>query len=55
MGGFGTQDIPLALDHWYNHLEEELPAPQVYVVFSENFYLEFSGNEEFIDWAYRAY
>jgi len=55
MGGFGTQDIPVALDHWYNHLEEELPAPQVYVVFSENFYLEFSGNEEFIDWAYRAY
>ena len=55
MGGFGTQDIPVALDHWYNHLEEELPAPQVYVVFSENFYLEFSGNEEFIDWAYRVY
>ena len=55
MGGFGTQDIPVALDHWYNHLEEELPDPQVYVVFSENFYLEFSGNEEFIDWAYRAY
>ncbi len=55
MGGFGTQDIPVALDHWYNHLEEELPDPQVYVVFSEDFYLEFSGNEEFIDWAYRAY
>jgi len=55
MGGFGTQDIPLALDHWYNHLKEELPDPQVYVVFSENFYLEFSGNEEFIDWASRAY
>lgn len=55
MGGFGTQDIPVALDHWYNHLEDELPDPQVYVVFSENFYLEFSGNEEFIDWASRAY
>ena len=55
MGGFGTQDIPIALNHWYKHLEEELPAPQVYVVFSENFYLEFSGNEEFIDWASRAY
>ncbi len=55
MGGFGTQDIPLALDHWYNHLKDELPDPQVYVVFSENFYLEFSGNEEFLDWASRAY
>ncbi len=55
MGGFGTQDIPLAVDHWFNHLKDEMPDPQVYVVFSENFYLEFSGNEEFIDWATRVY
>ncbi|MFQ6122206.1 MAG: transglutaminase-like domain-containing protein [Dehalococcoidales bacterium] len=55
MGGFGTQEISLALNHWFNHLKDELPDPQVYVVFSENLYLEFSSNEEFIDWARRVY
>jgi len=51
VGGFGSQDVPLALDHWLNHLEEEMLGAQVYAVFSENFYQEFSGNEEFINWA----
>jgi len=51
VGGFGSQDVPQALTHWLNHLEEEMVGAQVYVAFSENFYQEFSGNEEFIDWA----
>jgi len=51
VGGFGSQDIPLAVDHWLTHLEEEIPGAQVYFVFSESFYQEFSSNEEFIDWA----
>lgn len=51
VGGFGSQDVPLAVDHWLNHLEEEMLGAQIYVVFSESFYQEFSGNEEFIDWA----
>ena len=55
LGGFGSQDAPLALDHWLNHLKDEMPGAQVYVVFSENFYQEFSGNEEFIDWASKVY
>jgi len=50
VGGFGSQDVPQALTHWLNHLEEEMVGAQVYVAFSENFYQEFSGNEEFIDW-----
>ena len=50
VGGFGSQDIPLAVDHWLTHLEEEMPRAQIYVVLSENFYQEFSGNQEFIDW-----
>jgi hypothetical protein len=51
IGGFGTRYVPLALKHWLAHLEDEMPGAQVYVVFSEHFYQEFSGNREFIDWA----
>lgn len=55
VGGFGSQDVPLAVDHWLNHLEEEMLGAQIYVAFSENFYKEFSGNEEFIDWVSKVY
>ncbi len=55
IGGFGSLDVPLAVDHWLNHLEEEILGAQIYVVFSENFYKEFSGNEEFIDWVSKVY
>ncbi len=51
VGGFGSQAVPLAVAHWLNHLEKEMLDPQIYVVFSENFYQEFSSNQEFIDWA----
>ena len=51
IGGFGSQAVPLAVAHWLNHLEKEMLDPQIYVVFSENFYQEFSSNQEFIDWA----
>lgn len=51
LGGFGSQDFPLALQHWINHLEAVTPDAQVYVAFSEDFYQEFSSNEEFTDWA----
>ena len=51
IGGFGSQYLPLAIDHWLAHLEERVPDARVYVVYSENFYKEFSSNEEFIDWA----
>ena len=50
IGGFGSQEIPLAIEHWLNHLEEELSGAQIYIVFSENSYHELSGTEEFIDW-----
>ena len=51
IGGFGTQYFPVALNHWLTHLEERVPDAYVYIVYSENFYKEFSSNEEFIDWA----
>jgi hypothetical protein len=55
LGGFGTQEISQAVDHWLDHLKSEIPGAQIYFAFSENFYQEFSGNKEFIDWARRLY
>lgn len=51
IGGFGSQDVPLAVDHWLTHLEQEMPGAQIYIIFSENLYQEFPSNQEFIDWA----
>ena len=54
LGGFGCQDIPLAIDHWLSHLEtnfeQKMSGAQVYMAFSENFYREFSSTQEFVDW-----
>lgn len=55
IGGFGSQDVPLAVDHWLTHLEKEMLGVHVYVIFSENFYQEFSSNQEFIDWASKLF
>ena len=55
VGGFGSQDVPVALDHWLAHLAEEMPGAEIYVAFSENFYREFSGNAEFTDWLSKVY
>ena len=57
LGGFGCQDIPLAIAHWLNHLElyfeKGLANAQIYMVFSEDFYQEFSNTQEFVDWIYQ--
>jgi len=53
IGGIGTQEVTLAVDDWLTRLAEEIPGAQIYVVFSEDFYQEFTTTEEFIDWAYR--
>lgn len=54
VSGFGCQYVPLAIDHWLNHLEtnfeKEMPNARVYMAFSENFYQEFSSTKEFTDW-----
>ena len=55
VGGFGAQPIPEALDHWFNHLGDEMPDAQVYEIFSEDYYLSFTGNQQFIDWASSVY
>lgn len=55
IGGFGAQPIPEALDHWFNHLGDEMLGAQVYEIFSEDYYWSFTGNQQFIDWASSVY
>ncbi|MFC1951931.1 transglutaminase-like domain-containing protein [Chloroflexota bacterium] len=55
MSGFLSEDAPLAIENWLIHLEEKVPDAHIYVIFSENFYQEFSSNEEFINWMIRLY
>ena len=55
LGGYGSQDVSLAVDHWLTHLEIEMLGAQIYVVFSENFYREFAGDTEFKEWASRLF
>ncbi len=55
MSGFLSADIPLAIENWLIHLEEKVPDAHIYVIFSENFYQEFSSNEEFINWLSELY
>lgn len=55
LGGFGSQDVPLALQHWLDHLKDEMPDAEVYVAFSVDFYREFTGNQEFLDWMTTLY
>ncbi len=52
IGGIGSQLVSRAIDDWLTRLGKEMAGAQIYVVFSENFYQEFSTTEEFIDWAY---
>ena len=53
LGGIGTQEVTLAVADWTTHLKDEMPGAQVYVVFSEDFYQEFTSTQEFIDWVYQ--
>jgi dihydrofolate reductase len=51
VGGYGSQEVSLAIKDWLAHLEE-MPDAEIYVVFSEKVYQEFSTTQEFIEWAY---
>jgi len=54
MGGIGTQEVALAIADWTTHLKDEMPGAQVYLIFSEDIYQEFTNTQEFIDWVYRS-
>jgi len=56
IGGFGSQYFPQALELWLKHLENtDMLEAEIYVAFSEDYYREFSGNEEFVEWLYEFY
>ena len=50
IGGFGSQEVSLAVSHWLSHLDQEVPGAEICVVFSDDFYKEFSSTREFVDW-----
>ena len=54
-GIIGSLEVTPAIDDWLAHLNEEMRDAEIYVVFSEDFYQEFSTTEEFIDWMYRLH
>jgi len=54
IGGIGTQEVTLAIADWTDHLKDEMPGAQVYLIFSEDIYQEFSTTQEFIDWVYQS-
>jgi len=55
IAGLGSQEITLAVDDWLTHMEKEMLGAQIYVVFSEDLYQEFSTTKEFVDWVYQVY
>ena len=56
LGGFGSQLFPTALNLWLSHLERtDMLESEIYVAFSEDFYREFSGNEDFLEWVYEYF
>ncbi|MDD5126786.1 MAG: hypothetical protein PHR43_01615 [Dehalococcoidales bacterium] len=51
LGGFGSQPFPQALAHWFTNMERSgMFNAEIYVAFSEDFYREFTGTEEFLAW-----
>ncbi|MFC2033049.1 transglutaminase-like domain-containing protein [Chloroflexota bacterium] len=56
MGGFGSLYFPNALEQWLKHLERtNMFESEIYVAHSEDFYTEFSGNEDFLEWVFQYY
>jgi hypothetical protein len=51
-GSIGSKDIDVAISEWLSYWQRnDMPGAQVCGVFSNTFYREFSGTEEFINWA----
>lgn len=48
--GIAGKDAPLALNDWLAKWSDKMPESQVYMVFSEDFYVELDGNERFLEW-----
>lgn len=53
--GLSADDVPVALEKWLAHWQEKMPNAYVYTLVSEDTYMEFTSNEEFIQWVYKYY
>jgi hypothetical protein len=43
--------VGLAVSDWLSHWSEDMPGAEITAAFSDDFYMEFSTTQEFIDWA----
>ena len=49
-GRLWAHDAAIVVDTWLSHWATDMPDAQIYVVFSDKLYREFSSTQEFIDW-----
>jgi len=49
-GGLRSDDVTIAVNDWLSHWAKNMPNAEIYVVFSDKFYHEFSSTNEFIEW-----
>lgn len=45
-----SDDVAVAVNTWLSRWAKDMPGAQVYVVFSNEFYRQFSSTQEFINW-----
>ena len=46
-----SEDVSLAVSNWLSHWSTKMPGAYITAALSDDFYKEFSGTQEFIDWA----
>ncbi len=51
-GSITDTDAATAVNMWLSCWKKDMPDAQIYVVFSDKFYREFSGTQEFIEWVH---
>lgn len=45
-----SKDADVAMNEWIARLQEKVPGAEVAVAFSDNFYQEFTGTADFVNW-----
>jgi hypothetical protein len=54
-GYLSSDDIATAIHDWLAHWAIDMPGAEVTAVYSSDFYQEFTGADDFIDWAINRY
>ena len=48
-------DVAVVIRYWLRDWEPVMPGAEVYAIFSDQFYMPFSGTEEFVNWFHSEY